>query len=84
MLKYMGRLLKNKEIKKQKKMKHQFNRTLYILTPIRVRKFSKFVPHPITLRLVTSLASSLGGLVYLVGLGEKSGLLYYKSIKDLN
>ncbi len=45
MLKYMGRLLKNKKIK-NKKMKHQFNRTLHIITPILVGKFSKFTPPP--------------------------------------
>ncbi len=26
-------------------MKHQFNRTLYIITPILVGKFSEFTPH---------------------------------------
>ncbi len=42
----MGRLLKNKKIKKQKKMKPQFKRTLHILTPILVGKFSEFAPRP--------------------------------------
>ncbi len=53
----MGRLLKNKKIKKPKKMKHQFNRTFHIITPILAGKFSKFTPkwHTITLGLATSL-----------------------------
>ncbi len=43
----MGKLLKNKKIKKPKKMKHQFNRTLHIITPIHAGKFSKFTPPPL-------------------------------------
>ncbi len=43
----MGRLLKNKKIKNRKKMKHQFNHTLHIITPILVGKFSKFTPPPL-------------------------------------
>ncbi len=46
MVKYMGRLLKNKKIKKRKEMKHQFNRTLHIIMPILVGKFSKFTAPP--------------------------------------
>ncbi len=57
-LKYMGRLLKNKKIKNGKKMKHQFNRTLHIPTPILLGKFSKFTsppPHYFEARDVSAL-----------------------------
>ncbi len=43
-------------------MKYQFNRTLHIITPILVGKFSKLIypPPPITLRLLTSLPEIKG------------------------
>ncbi len=36
-------------------MKHQFNRTLHIITPILVGKFSKFTPHYFEARDVSGM-----------------------------